>query len=86
MKECDDIYKEYDKPLVSRVRDLNQDVICAKNPIGRALCFGDEGNPLVKNGTLIGIASWGCECQTKNPGVYTKIYSHLYWIEQELKN
>lgn len=35
---------------------------------------GDYGGPLVVDGTLIGLASWGLGCARPNfPGVYTSV-------------
>lgn len=41
---------------------------------GKGSCEGDEGSPLVVNGELVGIASFGHGCGRKNfPGVSANI-------------
>lgn len=66
------------------VKFLNEDMICAENPTEKALSYGDEGNPLVKDGELVGITSEGCYSDWKSPGVYTKVFSHIDWIKEEM--
>lgn len=45
-------------------------------------CRSDTGSPLVINGVLHGISSWGYGCAgPKKPGVYTRIASFRNWIE-----
>ncbi|KAL1490523.1 hypothetical protein ABEB36_013201 [Hypothenemus hampei] len=48
---------------------------------GKDSCVGDSGGPIVTNGILIGIVSWGDICgQAKTPGVYTKVTEVLSYI------
>lgn len=67
------------------IEDLNASIICAENPADKALCEYDQGNPLVKDGQLIGIAVAGCYCDPIYPGVYTKVHSYISWIRSELQ-
>lgn len=81
-QECVD---RYDKHFVQNFGDaFHEDFICAENPTGRALCYGDEGNPVVKDGILVGIVTDGCYCGWKIPGVFTKVYSYIDWIKDEM--
>nr|XP_034193956.1 serine protease snake-like [Osmia lignaria] len=61
--------------------------ICAGEP-GKDTCQGDSGGPLVilNNDyncmyTLIGVTSLGKICGSIIPGVYTRVYNYVPWIE-----
>nr|UMW88240.1 kallikrein [Pseudocerastes urarachnoides] len=58
--------------------------LCAGIPRRRiASCLGDSGGPLICNGQLQGIVSWGHHpCgQPRMPGVYTKVFDYNDWIQ-----
>ncbi|XP_055381373.1 serine protease Hayan-like [Condylostylus longicornis] len=64
--------------------------ICAKDLDGIVdTCQGDSGGPLQLNlpgrrrprFSLVGIISYGVFCGSSYPGVYTRVFSYLSWIE-----
>lgn len=63
-------------------------MICAAgvSPAGLVIdaCQGDSGGPLVAGdgaaARLVGIVSWGEECATHHPGVYTRVSSELDFL------
>ncbi|XP_012162947.2 trypsin I-P1 [Ceratitis capitata] len=49
----------------------------------RDSCSGDSGGPLICNGNLTGIVSFGIGCGTPNtPGYYTNVSSYIDWIRK----
>uniref|UniRef100_A0A8C0JAE5 Peptidase S1 domain-containing protein n=1 Tax=Chelonoidis abingdonii TaxID=106734 RepID=A0A8C0JAE5_CHEAB len=52
---------------------------------GKDACQGDAGGPLVCNGKLQGIMSWGLGwAQKDHPSIFTKICSLLSWIKSTM--
>jgi trypsin len=59
--------------------------ICAAAPTADS-CDGDSGGPLLLNGELYGLVSWGTGCgQPSQPGVYTRVSSYADWIQNEAR-
>nr|P32824.1 RecName: Full=Renal glandular kallikrein; AltName: Full=Tissue kallikrein; Flags: Precursor [Mastomys natalensis]CAA35232.1 pre-pro-protein for kallikrein [Mastomys natalensis] len=55
---------------------------------GKDTCVGDSGGPLICDGVLQGITSWGpTPCALPNvPGIYTKLIEYRSWIKDVMAN
>ncbi|XP_058135490.1 kallikrein-7 [Dasypus novemcinctus] len=76
--ECKTIYKGL----------LHRSMLCAGIPDSRTnACNGDSGGPLMCNGTLQGVVSWGTfPCgQPNKPGVYTQVCRLIDWIKNIIR-
>ncbi|XP_017775824.1 PREDICTED: chymotrypsin-1-like [Nicrophorus vespilloides] len=60
--------------------------VCTFTKRGEGACHGDSGGPLVSGGKQIGIVSWGRPCAVGYPDVFTRVYSFLDWINQNISN
>uniref|UniRef100_A0A0A1WSZ4 Trypsin 3A1 n=2 Tax=Zeugodacus cucurbitae TaxID=28588 RepID=A0A0A1WSZ4_ZEUCU len=68
-----------------RVTRITRYMMCAADA-GKDSCSGDSGGPMVCNGKLAGIVSFGVECaDPRYPGVYTDISSVYSFIESTLE-
>lgn len=66
---------------------VNEWQICAGEP-GKDTCQGDSGGPLavlhhlyVRMYTVIGITSIGRDCGGISPGIYTRVFNYIPWIQ-----
>ncbi|XP_075168452.1 kappaTry [Haematobia irritans] len=66
--------------------EITERMICAGYASGGMdSCYGDTGGPLVFNGELVGLVSWGRGCARPNfPSVYTYVYSLKKWIDDTI--
>lgn len=76
LKRCEDAYPG----------EVSEGMICAGDTSGADSCQGDSGGPLVCDGVLQGITSWGSDpCgQPQKPGVYTNLCRYLDWIKKTI--
>ncbi|XP_070570773.1 transmembrane protease serine 9-like [Ptychodera flava] len=65
-------------------------MFCADSPRRGDSCFGDSGGQLSvevdSRWYLLGVVSWGHECGSKWPGVYTSVYRFNHWIQQHINS
>ncbi|XP_072940382.1 trypsin CFT-1-like [Epargyreus clarus] len=48
---------------------------------GRDQCTGDNGSPLIHNGIVVGVRSWGMRCGlARYPGVSARVSRYTAWI------
>ncbi|MFC7340753.1 S1 family peptidase [Saccharopolyspora griseoalba] len=68
-RSCKDAYPNYD----------NRSMFCAGFPEGgKDACAGDSGGPIVSDGKLIGVVSYGTGCgRPGTPGVYTRLANYV---------
>lgn len=82
--ECKKMYGRHKKIP----KGIVESQLCAGN--GRQdTCQGDSGGPIqvmAKGNScvyyIVGITSFGKSCASNSPGVYTKVFSYLNWIEE----
>ena len=76
-----------DSDCAATFREFNpQSMVCAAASDGRTdACYGDSGGPMVADGRLIGIISWGSGCAREGtPGVYVRVASYAAAISAQL--
>ncbi|MFN2496185.1 MAG: trypsin-like serine protease [Pseudonocardiaceae bacterium] len=61
-------------------------MVCADAPRGETdACYGDSGGPMIADGRLIGIISWGSGCaRAGTPGVYVRVASYAAAVSEQL--
>ncbi|CAJ1958952.1 unnamed protein product [Cylindrotheca closterium] len=73
-EQCQEVYEMYAFDEAT--------MICALDN-GKDSCTGDSGGPLMYNGVLVGITSWGLGC-ARYPGVYARVSAAYGWIIQNV--
>nr|QKV49761.1 kallikrein-1_BL3 [Blarina brevicauda] len=70
------------------VEKVTDTMLCAGRMEGsKGSCMGDSGAPLICDGMLHGIASWGappCSPHYKS-GLFVKIFPYVNWIQETIK-
>ncbi|KAM7059380.1 kallikrein-7-like [Molossus nigricans] len=78
-QDCKKVYKDL----------LGASMLCAGIKDSKTnACNGDSGGPLICEGYLQGLVSWGTfPCgQANDPGVYTKVCNFTDWINETIRN
>ena len=84
----DNLKCKYEKSKPFYLLEYDQEtMICAGDLAGgKDTCEGDGGGPLICNGELQGLVSWGgTSCAAKNqPGIYTRVCKFIDWLEKTM--
>jgi len=82
------IVSDEDCKQIYGANELTERMICAGYILygGKDACSGDTGGPLIFQGQLVGLVSWGRGCARPGyPTVYTFVSPLQDWIEQKIK-
>ncbi|XP_028308113.1 trypsin-3 [Gouania willdenowi] len=65
---------------------ITENMLCAGFTLGgKDACQGDSGSPLVCDGRVYGVVSWGIGCaEPQFPGVYTALSHFRRWIDDTI--
>ncbi|XP_051024182.1 serine protease 28-like [Acomys russatus] len=85
-KTCRRAYRKQKRRDKTRI--IFEDMLCA-GTLGRGPCTGDSGGPLVcwksKRWLQVGVVSWGRDCSSRLPAVFSRVQSSLAWIRQQIE-
>ncbi|XP_001654842.2 chymotrypsin-1 [Aedes aegypti] len=73
----DECREAFDENYTPRLED---NTVCTRSADGEGICLGDAGGPLVNDGQLIGVVSWGIPCGMGMPDVHSRVSAHRGWI------
>lgn len=60
--------------------------ICTLVQRGIGGCFGDSGSPLVANGAVVGVVSFGLSCARGAPDILIRVSHYIDWIDSQMGN
>ncbi|XP_055327030.1 venom protease-like [Sitodiplosis mosellana] len=88
-RECNQTYSNEIGRQLSRGIDVETQLCAGSHDSRKDTCQGDSGGPIQTYHarvscmyTLVGVTSFGKVCGTQGtPGVYTRVYTYLQWIE-----
>ncbi|EDM07522.1 kallikrein 6 (predicted) [Rattus norvegicus] len=87
--QCVNIHLLSNEKCIKAYNDEVTDVMLCAGEMdgGKDICKGDSGGPLICDGVLQGITSWGSmPCGEPNkPSVYTKLIKFTSWIKKVMK-
>lgn len=68
--QCKRMFKKY----------VSDTLGCGLGVPGEGTCNGDSGGPLIQDGKMVGVSSWGLRCAAGYPDTFTKLYLYLDWV------
>ncbi|CAH2250048.1 chymotrypsin-2-like isoform X1 [Pararge aegeria] len=66
--------------IYTNVNDVYDSQICSLTKAGEGACHGDSGGPLIEDGKIVGVVSWGVPCAKGFPDVYSRVFTFKDWI------
>lgn len=63
---------------------VSSEMVCAYATGNRGTCGGDSGSPLVHQGSVVGVFSFGVPPCGTHPSVFKRVAHHLEWIQSQL--